>query len=85
MKTDIIVATMNCNPEDLIKKMGIQSSAIIANQCNINAVKEINYNGNKIHVLNFAERGVGLNRNNAIMRSWADICIMADDDFYRRI
>ena len=80
MKTDIIVATMNCNPEDLIKKMGIQSSAIIANQCNINAVKEINYNGNKIHVLNFAERGVGLNRNNAIMRSCADICIMADDD-----
>ena len=30
--------------------------------------------------MSFTERGVGLSRNNALMRASADICLFADDD-----
>lgn len=36
--------------------------------------------GYSVTYLNFNERGVGLNRNNALMRATGDICLFADDD-----
>jgi len=71
---------MHQNDHSLLEKMNIQSDAIIGNQCNRNEIEEFNYNGNTIKYLSFPERGVGLNRNNALMRATADICLFADDD-----
>ena len=36
--------------------------------------------GVSVRWLSFNERGVGLNRNNALMRATGDICLFADDD-----
>ncbi|YCA42427.1 glycosyltransferase [Bacillus sp. JZ8] len=80
MNVQVLVATMNQKDFNLIDKMNIQSDAIIANQCNENEIKEFTYKGNNIKYLSFSEKGVGLNRNNALMRAEADICIIADDD-----
>lgn len=80
MSVQVLVATMNQKDYSLINKMNIQSDAIIANQCNKNEINEFSLNGHKYKFLSFAERGVGLNRNNALMRADADICILADDD-----
>lgn len=80
MKIQVLVAATNQLDYSLPKKMNIKTDAIIGNQCNINSVEIFKVGNNRIQYLNFAERGVGLNRNNALMRADADICLFADDD-----
>lgn len=79
-KVQILIATMNQSSHELLERMNIQSDAIVGNQTDFNKVEEFDYNGNKIKWLSFNERGVGLNRNNALMRADGDICMLADDD-----
>lgn len=80
MKVQVLIATMNQSDYSLLEKMNIRSDAIVGNQCNYNRVDDFMWNGYKIKYLNFAEKGVGLNRNNALMRAYADYCLFADDD-----
>lgn len=80
MKVQVLVATMNQNDYALLEKMNIRSNAIIGNQCNDNSITDFIWKGHKIKYLNFAEIGVGLNRNNALMRANGDYCLFADDD-----
>ena len=80
MKIQILVAAMNQTDHSLLEKMNLQSDAIIGNQCDRNSIEEFKWNGHHIKYLNFAERGVGLNRNNALMRATEDVCLFADDD-----
>lgn len=80
MNLQVLVATMDQNDYSLLGKMNIQSDVIVANQTNINKVEEFNYNNHQVKYLSFNEKGVGLNRNNALMRATADICLLADDD-----
>lgn len=80
MSIQVLVASMNQKDHSLIDKMNIQTDAIVGNQCDRNEIEEFVYNGNKIKYLSFNERGVGLNRNNTLMRATAEICILADDD-----
>lgn len=79
-KVQVLVAAMNQQDYSLLDKMNIQSDVIVGNQCNVNRVDVFEYNGNQAMYLNFAERGVGLNRNNVLMRADGDICIFADED-----
>ena len=80
----VLIATMNQNDNSFLHKMNLQTSAIVGNQCDRNEVYEEIWNGKKILWLNFAEKGVGLNRNNALMRSEADVILFADDDMVYR-
>ena len=80
MRVQVLVAAMHQHDHSLLGKMNLRSDAIIANQCDHNSVEEFQWNGHSIKYLNFAERGVGLNRNNALMRADGDICLFADDD-----
>lgn len=80
MTLEVLVSTVNSNPKELIKKMNINSDAIIINQCDKNGYEEITLGDNLIRVYNFNERGIGLSRNNALMRAKADIVLFADDD-----
>ena len=75
MKIQVLVATMNQKDHSLIKKMNIKTNAIIGNQCSINSIENFMVGNQEIKYLNFSERGVGLNRNNALMRANADICV----------
>lgn len=80
MRIQVLVAAMNQRDHSLIKKMNIRTDAIVGNQCSFNSVEKFNVGEQQIQYLNFAERGVGLNRNNALMRADADVCLFADDD-----
>ena len=80
MKIEVLVATTDQKNHDLLDKMNIQTDAIVANQCSRNQIEKFTYKGKKIKYLSFSEKGVGLNRNNALSRTDADICIIADDD-----
>lgn len=80
MKIQVLVAAVGQTDRSLPQKMNIQTDVIVANQCDENSVEQFEWNGHNVKYLNFAERGVGLNRNNALMRADADICLFADDD-----
>lgn len=80
MELQVLVSTMNQADHDLPRKMKLNSNAIIVNQCNETATYDEIYNGYEVHWYSFAERGVGLSRNNALMRAEGDIVLFADDD-----
>lgn len=79
MKITTIVTTIDMR-KNIMKDMNIQTDCIIGNQTNYNEVTKTKYENNKLTILSFNERGVGLNRNNALMRAKGDIIILADDD-----
>lgn len=80
MKVQVLVATMNQRDHSLPERMHLKTDAIISNQCERNEVETFDYRGHRMKMYSFAERGVGLNRNNALMRADGDICLFADDD-----
>lgn len=80
MRVQVLVASMNQQDHSLLKKMNIKSDVIVGNQCAFNKIEEFDYNSFNAKFLNFKEKGVGLNRNNALMRATGDICLFADDD-----
>ena len=80
LKKEILIATMFQKDFSLIEKMNVKTDAIICNQTDHYAYDQVIQNNNTYKLFNFHEKGVGLNRNNALMRSKADVCILADDD-----
>lgn len=80
MRLEVLVSTVNAEPHKLIKKMNIQTDAIIINQCDCFGYEEIKNGNNIVKVYSFNERGVGLSRNTALMRATGDIVLFADDD-----
>ena len=79
-RVQVLVAAMHQTDHSLPQKMNIRSDAIIGNQCDRNEVERFEYEGHRITYLSFAERGVGLNRNNTLMRADGELCLFADDD-----
>lgn len=83
MDTEVLIATMNLkNSKMLLEEMNIQTDAIICNQdMSVNtSYKTRKFRNNNVKIFSFQEKGVGLNRNNALMRANAKYCIIADDD-----
>lgn len=80
MKLQVLVATMRQTDFSLVEKMNIQCDAIIANQCDRYSVDELITSHGKIKMISTPTRGVGLNRNIALMAADADILLFADDD-----
>lgn len=80
MNLQVLLSTMNQSDHSIIDNVNIKTDAIVVNQCDRNEIEEFIHNGRTIKFLSFAERGVGVSRNNALMRATGDICLFADDD-----
>lgn len=80
MKLQVLVAAVNENVEMLAEKMNLESEAVIVNQCDHFAYQEYLHRGKLIRCFSMAERGVGLNRNTALMRAEGEICLFSDED-----
>lgn len=80
MKLQVLVAAVQENEVMLAEHMNLQTDAIICNQCQEVAYKEFMRGDRLILAYEFDERGVGLNRNNALMRADADLVLFADED-----
>lgn len=81
MKFEVLVATMDQQNDAFLDAMGMHSNAIICNQNpDRTAYRAYQKDGRSIRWYDFQERGVGLNRNNALHRATAEICLLADDD-----
>lgn len=79
-KIEVLVSTMRQKELLLHAQMNLQTDTIIINQTNGFDYQEIPWRDHLIRYYSFAEKGVGLSRNTALMRAKADICVLADDD-----
>lgn len=84
MKLQILVSAVNKEARPLAEKMNLQAETILINQCSENRYEEFSYRNNRIRCYHFAEKGVGLSRNNALLRADGDICLFADEDVVYR-
>lgn len=80
MKLELLVSTIVSDPKKLIKRMNIQTDAIVVCQCGKNYYEEVKVDKGTIKIYYFNEKGVGLSRNNCLNRSTADIILFVDDD-----
>lgn len=84
MKNDLtlqlLVSAMHAKPKELAKNMKIASDAIIINQTDRFAYEEFMQQDHQIRCYSFAEKGVGLSRNNALLRADHDISLFGDED-----
>ena len=80
MTLETLVSAVRQDVAEQAEKMNLQSDAVIINQCDENSYLEYEYRGNMIRAYSFAEKGVGLSRNNALLRAKADIILFSDED-----
>ncbi len=80
MKIQTLVVTTNQCDHNLPARMNIQTDALIGNQCGREEITEFKYNGNRMRYISTATRGVGVNRNQVLLRAEGDVCVLADDD-----
>ena len=76
----VLVSAMNANCQQLVEKMNIKSDAIIINQCDKVGYQEQHLNEGTVRFFDMNERGVGLSRNNALLRATGDIVLFSDED-----
>jgi glycosyltransferase involved in cell wall biosynthesis len=77
---EVLVAAMNQKDAGLYYKLGLKTNTVIANQTDSYWYKEYNLEGNTVKVVSTNDRGVGKNRNVALLKATADLCIIADED-----
>jgi len=79
-KFEILCVTMNQKDFSKIKEMNIKSDVVFANQADRTEYEEISFDGHTAKMITTETRGVGKNRNFALMYASSDICLLADDD-----
>lgn len=75
-----LISSVSKEPEALIKKMNINTYAVLVNQCDTNSEKELSFENFNVKVFNRNERGVGKSRNLCIDNSQGDILLFSDED-----
>ncbi|MCM6844201.1 hypothetical protein NE293_05880 [Latilactobacillus curvatus] len=81
MQIGHLVSGLNIiNPLDQVNKMNILTNAILINQSDRFTYDRFQNGRVGYDFYSFDERGVGLSRNNALMRSQFDISIISDED-----
>lgn len=80
MTLQLLVSAVNKKPRELVRQMQIDSDAILIVQCGENGYEEWEQDGHRIRAYRFCEKGVGLSRNNALLRADRDISVFADED-----
>lgn len=80
MKVQVLASVMDETMENIVERMGLDSDAVIINQCGCLGVQETEHRGHFIRFFSFPDRGVGRSRNEAILRADKDICLFSDGD-----
>lgn len=80
MNLQVLVATMHQKDLSIAEKMNIRSGAVIANQSDCEEIINESTEFGVLKMITTSTRGVGLNRNIALMAASADIVLFADDD-----
>lgn len=79
-KFEILCVTMHQKDFSKIEQMNIHSDVVFANQADKTAFDETEFEGHHARMITTDTRGVGVNRNTALLYAKGDICLFADDD-----
>lgn len=79
-KVEVLCATMHQNDFSKIKQMNIQSDVVYANQSDITAYSELTFEEYTAKMITTNTRGVGVNRNLALLYSTGEYVLISDDD-----
>lgn len=79
-KLEVLCATMHQTDFSKIKEMNIKSNVVFANQCDRTQYDEIEFDGHIAKMISTQTRGVGINRNIALMYSSGEYLLFSDDD-----
>ena len=80
-RIEVLVACMHQKDDSLYSIMNLQTDAVFANQCDEFGYKEyLQPNGATVKLVSTADRGVGKNRNKALMFASGDYLLFADED-----
>jgi glycosyltransferase involved in cell wall biosynthesis len=80
-RVEVLVACMHQIDDSLYQEMNLQTDAILANQCD-----EFSYclyneaDGSRVELISTADRGVGKNRNKALMYASGEFLLCSDQD-----
>ncbi|MBO5007461.1 MAG: glycosyltransferase [Clostridia bacterium] len=80
-RVEVLVACMNQIDDSLYKKMNLHTDAVLANQFDEYSYREYTEDdGSKVKLVSTADRGVGKNRNKALMNASGEYLLSADED-----
>ena len=80
-KIEVLVACMNQKDDSLYKIMNLHTDAVLANQGSKYFYSEYTEpDGSKVRLISTADRGVGKNRNKALMNAEGEYLLFADED-----
>ena len=79
-KFEILCVTMHQKDFSKLEQMNIRSDVVFANQCDRTDFEEVEFEGHKARMISTATRGVGINRNLALIYAQGEIVLFADDD-----
>lgn len=77
---EVLVAAINQKDPQLYYDLRLCTNAVIANQTDSNWYEEYYIDGKLIKLVSTKDKGVGRNRNIALLNSSAEICLIADQD-----
>lgn len=80
MTLEVLVSSVNRECDELIESMHLASDAVIINQGRQHEYTERTKENYRIKYYGFCEKGVGLSRNNALLRATGDIVLFSDED-----
>jgi len=80
MSLQVLVATMHQKDTSLAATMNIRCDCVIANQADREEITTADTPHGRCKMITTATRGVGLNRNIALLAAEADVLLLADDD-----
>ncbi len=79
-RVQVLVAAMDEGGASLARRLGIETDAVIGCQCDKNGMERETVGTSEILTYYSTERGVGRNRNVALLHATAQYCLIADDD-----
>lgn len=77
---EILCVTMHQADFSKLQQMNIHSDVVFANQADRTCMEELDFEGHRARMITTDTRGVGTNRNLALLYAQGDICLFADDD-----
>ncbi len=80
-KVQVLVACMDQIDDSLYDEMNLHTDTILANQCDEYSYKSFEkHDGSCVKLISTADRGVGKNRNKALMNATGEYLLCADQD-----
>lgn len=79
-RVEVVCVTMGQQDFSKIEQMHITGDVVFGNQADAFRKDELSYNGHTAKMITTDTRGVGVNRNIALLHAEGDILLFADDD-----